>query len=168
MITTTTRRHFQHRQRKLRALALQRAADVDRGQHDDHDEGVDRGTVAAERDQHIGVVAIDEGDRGDRAGLDHGAARPGEQQSGRRAVGAGEEMILAAGIGMRSAEFGVAKRADQSEEAAEHPKPEKNGLAARSGRDDRGRLEDADAQNEADNDGRTLNDRDVRLRALEL
>ena len=120
------------------------------GQYHQRDGGMDRGAVGAERDQVGSIIAIDETDGRDRAGLDHGSARPGEQQPHRAAIGAREEMIFAARVRMRAAQLRVAERADQRDDAAEHPDADEGRFAADIGRDQGGSLENADADHDAD------------------
>ena len=54
-------------------------------------------------------------------GLDHRHARPGEEETEPVPVGLAEKVVLAPGVGMRGAEFGIAQRADEGDHAADRP-----------------------------------------------
>ena len=62
-------------------------------------------------------------------------------------------MVIAAGMGKGRGEFGVTKRADQRNDPAQQPGGEHGPCAARIGRHQRRRLEDAGAYDEADDQG---------------
>ena len=61
--------------------------------------GVQRAAVVAQGHQPLRVVAVDEGHRGDGAGLDHGTAGPGEHQAETATPGQPQVVVLAALVG---------------------------------------------------------------------
>ena len=75
---------------------------------------MDRRAPGAERHELLRIVAEHERDRRDDAGLQHGDARPGEQQADRLAERARQKMILAAAGGIGGAELGIDQRADRA------------------------------------------------------
>ena len=109
--------------------------------------------MLAQRHDLPGIVAEHEGDRGDRAGLDDGAAGPAEQHGDGLAERPRQEMILAAGVRIAGRQFGIAERADQRDDAAEQPDADERGLAGHIGGDQRRRLENADAEHDAHHHG---------------
>jgi hypothetical protein len=104
--------------------------------------------------RHLGqVVAEHEGEQGDGTGGDHGIAGPAEEEGDRAAVGAVQEVVVAAGVGVGGAELGVAEGAGQRHCAAQQPGQEHPAGAGAHAGHQRGRLEDAGADDDADDQG---------------
>ncbi len=99
------------------------------------------------------IIAEHEGDRSDGAGLDHGEPRPGEQQRRRLADPAMQEMILAAGVRVGRAEFGIDEGADQRDDPAGQPDGDECPFAPDIGGDYLQGAEYADADDNADQHG---------------
>lgn len=94
---------------------------LDGGEQEDGGKGVERRAVGAEIDDAVHIVADDEAEQCDGAGIDDGEARPSEQEGEAAAPCALEEMIVAAGMGEGAGEFGIAERTHQGDEAADDP-----------------------------------------------
>ena len=115
-----------------------------------------------------GIIRIDEGDGGDRSGLDHRAPRPGEHYTYTPAKGLRQEVILAPGVGVRAAKFGVTQRTDQHHHSAEQPRADEHHFAADARCDERGQSEDTDADDDPDDEGHTIPNRKGLTRATRL
>lgn len=117
------------------------------------------GAIRAQRQDGLGVIAIDEGDGGDRPGLDHHAPCPGEQHRQRPAIGPREEMIFAAPVRMGGGKLRIAQGTGERDDAAQQPGAHERRLPAHIGGHQRGRLEDADAEDDAHHEGDAIHDR---------
>ncbi len=115
--------------------------------------------IFAERQQALGVVAIDEGDHGDGAGLDHRAASPGEQQGNLRPPGQAQIMVFTALVRVRCAQLAVTQRADQHHQTADQPQRQVQLGAAGMLRHQRRQAEDADTDHHTDQHGHGIDDR---------
>ena len=115
-----------------------------------------RAAVVAQGHQPLRVVAVDEGHRGDGAGLDHGTAGPGEHQAETATPGQPQVVVLAALVGEARAQLRVAQRADQHQRASAQPEGDIQrpavGMLGDQGRE----AEDADAHHHADQHGLSL------------
>jgi len=132
-----------------------------RGQDGHRARRPDRRAVLAQPPDLGGVVAEDEGDRGDGAGLNHGHARPGEQKRHAAAHAFGEEHVFAAGVRMARGELGVDQRTAKRHGAAEDPGKKELRPARRVGRHDGRRLEDARADHHAADQHDAVEDREL-------
>lgn len=103
----------QQHHRRLQAGGDGQPEDVGDGEHDDDGGCPERRRMRAEIDDARHVVTEDVGEQGDRAGIDHHRLRPCVEEGEALAPGAAEEVVLAAGMRMCRAQFGVAQRAGQ-------------------------------------------------------
>ena len=137
----------------LRRRAGADAAQVDPRQHEDDGRRIEGRPVGAERQHLRQVVAEDERQQRDRAGGDDREARPCEQERHVAPIGAVQEVVVAARMRIGGGELGIAQRADQRHQAAERPRGEHPQRAAGHAGDHGRRLEDAGADDDADDDG---------------
>ena len=124
-------------ERVLQPAALPQARDVDQREPDDDAGGHDGRDVRARltvAQQRRDVIAHQERQQRDRAGLDHRHPRPGAEKAGAPTEGTAQEMVLAPGIGIGRRELGVAERAEQGHHPTDDPEREEHrsrGAAAR-------------------------------------
>ena len=98
------------------------------------------------------VVAHQEREDGDGSGLDHRHPRPGAQKPGPAAEGPAQEVVLAARVGVRGRQLGVAERADQGDRPADHPETEEHRPGRAAPGHQLGRPEDPRAQHQSDHE----------------
>ncbi len=121
-MTTSTRPPTSTTVRMFCARDDSRSPDqVDRREDHDHEHRVDCRRVGSERDDARQVVAADVRQQRDRAGEDHRDARPAEEEAEIAAVGARQEVVVAAGVRERRGHLGVAERADKRQQRAADP-----------------------------------------------
>src|SRR3546814_6407195 len=97
------------------------AGDVQPGQADDRDSGIDRCSVVAERDEFGRIIAEDIVEKGDAAGLDDAHARPGEHEPAIPAVGPREVVVFASRMRVCRRQFRQAQRTYERNDTTEGP-----------------------------------------------
>jgi len=75
---------LEDRQQVLRARRFAQTDDVDDGQYDDRERGIDRGRLCSQRHHPAHVVAEDKCQKRDRPSGDHHHAGPGKERSWHR------------------------------------------------------------------------------------
>ena len=96
-----------------------------------------------------GVVAEDEGQQRDGAGLHDAEARPREEEAHAPAEGPRQVLIVSAGAGVGRGHLGVAQRADERDEPAGQPGEEHQPRAAGVLGHEGGRAEDSHTHHRA-------------------
>ena len=98
------------------------------------------------------VIAENEGEQGDRPAVDHRRPCPGVQETRVATERPGQKMIVAARMRIRRGKFGVTERARQRHDGAQTPGHDQPADVAGDARHHRRRLEDAGADDDADDD----------------
>ena len=147
--------HFERREGILDAAALPQSGDVEHGEPHDHRRRHDRGeagTRLAVTHQGRHVVAHQEGEDGDRPGLDHRHPRPGAEEARPAAERPAQKVIFAPRVGIRRRQLGVTERAQQRDQSANHPEREEHRARLAARRHQLRRAEDAGAEHQADDE----------------
>src|SRR6266852_6762388 len=135
----------------LQVGAFAGAPDVDGGDDGDHGDGDRGGFEGSERDDFGEIAGEGAGERGYGATGNHQEQAPAIEKGRHAAKAITNEDVEAAGFGVGGSELGVGERAEEGEDAADHPdeKGEADG-AVELAKDQAGSEEDARADDRAD------------------
>ena len=141
-----------HREQVLRTGGGAQAGDVEERERDHDAGGPERARRRAERDAPSTCNRRRRRRAGDRPAVDHRRACPCVQETRVAAERAGQKMVVAACVRIGRGKLGVAERARERHDGAQHPRHDQPADVAGDARHHRRRLEDAGADDDADDD----------------
>ena len=140
---------LRRRENVLRPCAFLGSQHIRGGQGNDGQKGA-QGRAESGRQELREIITENEGQQGDRTGLNDRHPRPPKKEGDIFPESAGQVMVIAAGMGIGGGELGIAQGPDQGHDSSQDPGKEKSAVTPRIGRNERGRLEDARPDDNAD------------------